>query len=595
MEATQRGAGYYGWPMLYGMAWFVCAVAALTLTQGEDGIAAVWPSSGIFVAALLYFGPRRRVITAAWIATASMAANLSAGSSFLATTGYTIANLLEGYLVFALMGGRSAAKLLLSRPWNMARFGGAAIVAGCFSALAAGVLSGNLTYGFLSSWMSTVTLGMLIVTPVILFIAQDPQDRRNLLSLRAVWTALVVGILSIAAFGQAGMPLLFLPVMGMAIATATLGLSGAAAALVIIATIGSVLTTFNTGPVTLFFDTTEKQVFFFQLYLVALLVSSMPVAFLLAQRGRDLAEIAENARMLESAERAAQVGHWRFSPVDNTARWSREALRICGFDADSQPSIEDWFEIHHEDDRERVRSFIVEATSHTLPFAFEARIRRGGNEIVHLDCRGEAEADANGRVTALFGTMLDVTERAETMRQLDAARARAEREAAEVRTLAATDPLTGMPNRRCILANLADAMDASQLTGEPLSVAMIDIDYFKRVNDEFGHGVGDTVIKGIADILCDESVGHDSVGRIGGEEFLFVFPGRRAEELDARCLSIKERVTSAQWDEAIEITLSIGVAELKSGWDERDLLRAADQALYDAKHAGRNRHSVHAA
>lgn len=595
MTSNHKGAGYYGWPMLYGIAWLVCALVALNLTQGEDGIAAVWPSSGIFVAALLHFGPRRRIITAAWIAAASMAANLWAGSSFLSTTGYTIANLLEGYLVYALMGGRSAAKLMLSRPWNMARFGGAAILAGCFSAIMAGVLSGNLTYSFLSSWMSTVTLGMLIVTPVILFIAQDPQDRRKLLSLRSLWTALVVAILSVAAFGQADMPLLFLPVMAMAIATATLGLSGAAAALVIIATTGSVLTIYNTGPVTLFFDTTEKQVFFFQVYLVALLVSSMPVAFLLAQRGRDLAEIAENAMLLESAERAAKVGHWRFSPVDNSARWSREALRICGFDAESQPSLEDWFDLHHEDDRERVRSFIVEATSHALPFAFEARIRRGDNEIVHIDCRGEAEADSKGRVTALFGTMLDVTERAETMRQLEAARARAEREAAEVRTLAATDPLTGMPNRRCILANLAEAMDASELTGDPLSVAMIDIDYFKRINDEFGHGVGDRVIKGIADILCDEAIGDDSVGRIGGEEFLFVFPSRRAEELDARCISINDRLGSTQWEQPIDITLSIGIAELKPGWDERDLLRAADQALYDAKHAGRNRHSVHTA
>ena len=595
MTSNHKGAGYYGWPMLYGIAWLVCALVALNLTQGEDGIAAVWPSSGIFVAALLHFGPRRRIITTAWIAAASMAANLWAGSSFLATTGYTIANLLEGYLVYALMGGSSAAKLMLSRPWNMARFGAAAILAGCFSAIMAGVLSGNLTYSFLSSWMSTVTLGMLIMTPVILFIAQDPQDRRNLLSLRSLWTALVVAILSVAAFGQADMPLLFLPVMAMAIATATLGLSGAAAALVIIATTGSVLSIFNTGPVTLFFDTTEKQVFFFQLYLVALLVSSMPVAFLLAQRGRALAEIAENARLLESAERAAKVGHWRFSPVDNSARWSREALRICGFDADSQPSLEDWFDLHHEDDRERVRSFIVEATSHALPFAFEARIRRGNSEIVHIDCRGEAEADRKGRVTALFGTMLDVTERAETMRQLEAARARAEREAAEVRMLAATDPLTGMPNRRCILANLAEAMDASELTGDPLSVAMIDIDYFKRINDEFGHGVGDRVIKAIADILCDEAIGDDSVGRIGGEEFLFVFPSRRAEELDARCIAINDRLGSTQWEQPFNITLSIGIAELKPGWDERDLLRAADQALYDAKHAGRNRHSVHTA
>jgi diguanylate cyclase (GGDEF)-like protein len=591
----RQGLGYYSWPMLYGIAWLVCAFVALDLTQGEDGIAAVWPSSGIFVAALLHFGPRRRAMTAGWIAAASMAANLWAGSSLFATTGYTIANLLEGYLVYVLMGGRGAAKLMLSRPWNMARFGGAAIGAGCFSALMAGLLSGNLTFAFLSSWMSTVTLGMLIVTPVILFIAQDPQDRRNLLSLKALWTVLVVAILSVAAFGQADIPFLFLPVMGMAIATATLGLSGAAAALVIIATIGSILTIFNTGPVTLFFGTIEQQVFFFQIYLVALLVSSMPVAFLLAQRGRDLQEIAESARLLESAERAAKVGHWRFSPADNSARWSREALRICGYEEGAHPTLEDWFDLHHEDDRERVRSFIVEATSHALPFAFEARIRRRDGEIVYIDCRGEAEASTDGRVSALFGTIMDVTERAETMQQLERARARAEREAAEVRSLAETDPLTGIPNRRCILANLAQAMDDSDITGAPLSVAMIDIDHFKRVNDEYGHGVGDKVIQAVANILLDEARDDDSVGRIGGEEFLFVFPGRKTTEIDQRCIAIKNRISTARFEEPVSITLSIGVAQLEQGWDERDLMRAADAALYDAKHAGRNQHSVYAA
>ncbi|UOR15307.1 sensor domain-containing diguanylate cyclase [Qipengyuania aquimaris] len=588
-----RGPAYFGLPMLYGIAWLVCAFVALDLTQGADGIAAVWPSSGIFVAALLHFGPRRRAMTAGWIAAASMAANLWAGSGFFATVGYTIANLLEGYLVFALMGGRARTNMMLSKPWNMARFGAAAIFAGSFSALMAGVLSGNLTLAFLSSWMSTVTLGMLIVTPVILFVAQDPQGHRNLVSLRALWTVMVVAILSIAAFGQADIPLLFLPVMAMAIATATLGLSGAAAALVIIATLGSLLTAAGTGPVSRFFPVTETQVLFFQLYLVALLISSMPLAFLLAQRGRDLAEIAETARLLETAERTAKVGHWRFSPLDNSARWSREALRICGYDEDAQPNLEDWFDLHHEDDRARVRSFIVEATSHALPFAFEARIRRTSGEIVHIDCRGEAEADAKGRVVALFGTIMDVSERAETMRQLEAARARAEREAAEVRNLAETDPLTGMPNRRCILANLAEAMDASEITGEPLSVAMIDIDHFKRVNDEFGHGVGDKVIKQVADILCDEAKDSDTVGRIGGEEFLFVFPRRRAGDLCVRCEAIKERILAADWEEPVEITLSIGVAELATGWDERDLMRAADRALYEAKRAGRNQHSVH--
>lgn len=591
-----RDLGFYdGWPMLFGIAWLICAHTALELSQGADGIAAVWPPSGIFVAALLFFDRRRRLMTAGWVAAASMVSNLWAGSSFLATSGYTIANLVEGYLVFLLMGGSGSARFSLSHPRNMARFGLAAVFAGGVSALMAGILSGNLAFAFLSSWASTVTLGMLIVTPVILFIATDPPNRRELFSLKSLWTMLVVTILSVAAFGQADVPLLFLPVMGIAIATATLRLSGAAGALVIVAAIGSILTAQGAGPVTLFFPTTEEQVLFFQVYLVALLTSSLPLAYLLSQRESDLATIAGHAARLEAAERAAKVGHWRFGPVDNTVHWSREALRICGFAEDEQPSFEQWIALHMPNDRERIRAFIVEATTHGLPFAFESRIERAQGDIVHVDCRGDVETDDQGRVTALFGTILDVTDRAETMRQLELARARAEREAAEVRLLAATDPLTGMPNRRCILANLAEAMDESLLSDVPLSIAMIDIDHFKAVNDTFGHGYGDQVIKKIADILCDEACGRDSVGRLGGEEFLFVFPGCTTAELDERFITIRKRLASIEWDRPVDVTLSIGVAQLQIGWDERDLMRAADEALYDAKDAGRNRHAIHAA
>lgn len=590
-----KDTGYFGWPMLVGMAWLACAHIALELTQGADGIAAVWPSSGIFIAALLLFDRRHRMITAGWVALASMASNMWAGSGLFASAGYTVANIVEGYLVFALMGRQTAIGLSLARPWVVARYGLSAVIAGCASALMAGLLSANFTYTFLSSWASTVTLGMLLVTPIILFVVSDPQDRRSFLSLKSVWTMLVVTLLSLAAFGQSEMPLLFLPVMGMAVATAVLGLSGAAGALVLIAAVGSVFSAMGSGPVALFFPETEQQVLFFQVYLVALLVSSMPLAYLLAQRERDLARIAESADLLEQAERAAKVGHWRFRPLDNAAHWSAEALNICGFAEDDAPTFEQWLGLHHSEDRDRVRAFIVEATTQALPFAFESRIERGPGEIVHVDCRGGVETDREGRVTALFGTMLDVTERAETMRQLEIARARAEREAAEVRMLAATDPLTGIPNRRCILANLAEAMDASQAHGEPLSVAMIDIDFFKTVNDRFGHGFGDTVIKRIADILASEADGRDSVGRLGGEEFLFIFPGRTTDELDARCSAIREALAKVKWEQPMEVTLSIGIAQLQPGWDERDLMRAADEALYDAKEAGRNRHAVHIA
>ena len=594
-NAHDARSSLLGWPLVAGLAWLVCALAALDLTQGADGIAAVWPSSGILIAALLIFEPRRRVATAVFVAAASMVSNLWAGSGFFATIGYTVANLVEGYLVFFMMGARTGVGRALSGPLVMARFGLAALVAGSASALMAGLLSGNLSLAFLASWASTVTLGMLIVTPIILFVVADQRHRRELLSLKALWTAAVVAVLTLAAFGQADYPLTFLPVLAMAVATATMGLSGAAGALVLIAVIGSVLTAMGTGPITLFFASTENEVLFFQVYLVGLLVSCMPLAYLLARRERDLASVASSAALLEAAEKAAKVGHFRLDLGKGHMVWSREARNICGFGERDQPSLEDWLALHPEDDRKRVSAFLAQASGQALPFAFESRLKNADGQMVHIDCRGGVETDDAGAPKAIFGTMLDVTERADTLAQLELARARLEREAAEVRILAATDSLTGLPNRRCILANLAAALDAAELDGEPVSVAMIDIDYFKQVNDRFGHAVGDAVIRKVADTLSDESRGEDSVGRLGGEEFLFVFPHRDERAVEERCLAIRRRLAGIAWDHPVDVTLSIGIAQLRSGWDESDLLRAADQALYAAKRNGRNRHAVHAA
>ena len=172
------------WAALYGLAWFVCAMVALQLTEGADGIAAVWPSSGIFVAALLHLNPRGRNMVTACVAVASFAANFSAGAAPLASLGYTIANLFEGWLVFSLMGRGQSKYMLLARPLNLVRFAGSAVIGGAASALMAGVLSRNFDTIFLSSWMSTVTLGMLIVTPVILFLLQDRKHDRGILTFR---------------------------------------------------------------------------------------------------------------------------------------------------------------------------------------------------------------------------------------------------------------------------------------------------------------------------------------------------------------------------------------------------------------------------
>jgi diguanylate cyclase (GGDEF)-like protein len=132
----------------------------------------------------------------------------------------------------------------------------------------------------------------------------------------------------------------------------------------------------------------------------------------------------------------------------------------------------------------------------------------------------------------------------------------------------------------------------AQRSGEPFSTCLADLDHFKRVNDTYGHLVGDEVLHAAGSRMSDALRGYDSLGRYGGEEFLVVLPRCTAE----RAMAISERLRRSIADQpivlgqdAIHMTMSIGVSEWQTGMEISDLLRQADVALYRAKDLGRNR------
>ena len=158
---------------------------------------------------------------------------------------------------------------------------------------------------------------------------------------------------------------------------------------------------------------------------------------------------------------------------------------------------------------------------------------------------------------------------------------------------AAHDPLTGLLNRRAILDQLAKELSRSGRNGDVLAVGMCDIDYFKRVNDTCGHQAGDDVLRGVSDALSSNLRLYDSVGRLGGEEFLVIAPMKPGREDP---LSLFERIRSrvalqkvATRSGELSVTVSIGVVCLTADTVVDDVLGAADAALYKAKARGRNR------
>jgi diguanylate cyclase (GGDEF)-like protein len=167
---------------------------------------------------------------------------------------------------------------------------------------------------------------------------------------------------------------------------------------------------------------------------------------------------------------------------------------------------------------------------------------------------------------------------------------------ARLRRLSVTDPLTEAYNREFLQQRLPQAIEHSDRRDEPLSVAMIDVDHFKAVNDDHGHTTGDRVLAEVAQRLRGAIRGGDLLVRYGGEEFLVLLPGADA----AKASEIAERMRVKLEDDPIdvggariEVRISVGVAEHRRGQDTGDkLMRRADTALYAAKGRGRNRVEV---
>ncbi len=158
------------------------------------------------------------------------------------------------------------------------------------------------------------------------------------------------------------------------------------------------------------------------------------------------------------------------------------------------------------------------------------------------------------------------------------------------------DPLTRLFNRRYLFRVFRNELRRHERYGDALSIILIDADHFKCLNDAFGHVAGDAALRAIADV-CERSVrATDVVGRFGGEEFIIVLPHTTATEAVVVAERIRRTMhaTGILWrDQRLDVTLSLGVAEAGQGADTFDgLLASADQALYDAKRAGRDRVAV---
>lgn len=201
-----------------------------------------------------------------------------------------------------------------------------------------------------------------------------------------------------------------------------------------------------------------------------------------------------------------------------------------------------------------------------------------------------AEHDIN-EMARLNTQILDLNEQmAEVQRELLRTNRRLQDSEARFKTMSITDPLTGLANRRRLEEFIQGEMERAHRYGENFAVIMADLDHFKHINDQYGHGVGDEVLCGFARMLREQVRENDLAGRLGGEEFIAVLPRTElnAATILAERLRAATPTVSAHGLKA-EVTASFGVTRHQTGDTIHTLLQRVDHALYDAKARGRDR------
>ncbi|HLY95589.1 MAG: diguanylate cyclase [Sideroxydans sp.] len=158
----------------------------------------------------------------------------------------------------------------------------------------------------------------------------------------------------------------------------------------------------------------------------------------------------------------------------------------------------------------------------------------------------------------------------------------------EIHILATTDSLTGIFNRREFSSILANEVERAKRYGVPLSLVMYDLDYFKRVNDSFGHNVGDSVLQAVTSLVKENVRATDVVARWGGEEFMVLMPQSDVQAAREAAEKLRLAIAGHHFDKVSELTASFGVTAFEAQDDLNSLLKRVDDALYRAKEHGRN-------
>jgi diguanylate cyclase (GGDEF)-like protein/PAS domain S-box-containing protein len=574
-------------PAVIALSYAILAATAIVLTRRSGGIALMWLANGPLIAALATISYRRwpSLIGAALIGSAAASLAVSPLSSVAPI--FAAANISEAMIAAWLIRRFRVDRSLFNGAASIGLFLVAAVIAaplvsGAFAAIVLGMLLPLDSAATLFDWQLGHGVGNLIATPLALLFARAEVDWRLFRAGHGAWRTvgclLLVAGTAFGVFYQSRLPLLFLPIVPLLVATFSMQRFGAASGVLIIALVGGMMTLSGSGPTVLIHGDQAIQLQFLQFYLAVLFLTAMPVAATLRQRDRltlDLGESEARYRLL--ADNATDI-MLTLEP-DGTIRFaSPSVLELGYFEPEALIGV-NAATLVHEPDRARVSGVHIAALrAPDRTFTVEYRATRADGSLGWFEANTRAVPGADGTVGAVVSVLRALDERKEREAELERA--------------AASDPLTGLLNRAAFRRVASEAMAAAR-QGTPSTLALLDLDHFKAINDTHGHGVGDDALLMVADLLREHVRAGDVVGRVGGEEFAVLFRGLGYVAAAPICDRIRVMLSEQCLPGGdIGVTMSAGLAELCPGFGLDPIFAAADRALYRAKAAGRNRIAV---
>lgn len=262
---------------------------------------------------------------------------------------------------------------------------------------------------------------------------------------------------------------------------------------------------------------------------------------------------------------------------------------LLGYAPSTWKTVEDWAARMHPEDRDAVVSFCVAQSQAGADHEADYRALTADGGYVWIRDVVHVVRKENGEVEALIGFMFDISERKRTEEQL----AELQR---ELERLSLSDSLTGIGNRRMFDTVMAREWASAEASRHPLSLVMIDIDFFKSYNDYYGHLQGDECLKRLAGAIGEAAGPNAFLGRFGGEEFVLVLPDTHADDavrIAERCRALiaEQSIAHLRSPHGQRVTASFGVATVvpADNIDATAFINLADAQLYQAKDQGRNR------